>query len=401
MPDTRVVFLHNIWTPYRAALFARIAGLGAMDFRVIYTAASEPNRLWRVPTPEELPANCEYLPGTRIRVLGRNWWWNPGLAARLESIRPGAVVITGLGAWSSLAAMAWCWARRVPIVLWDESCGVGVWRRIRGSRSGTPFGSRVATGEASGHPANVESDLERLIKSRLMARIALVMVPGAAAATFQLETLGVECGRIAVVGDPVDNLMFSSGAEAAASVRHRWGVADDAVVFLYVGHLSREKGVDLLLDAFAGLEANGQVELVLVGEGELRKRAESQAGVRCEGFVEPAGLPPVYAAANVFVFPTLHDVWGLVVNEAMAAGLPVVCSRFAGCAVDLVDARNGAVVDPRDKAQLVSAMKRLCDRGVRLPMRSVSLERIAKMSLDGTARLMTRAMLRAVDAYHA
>src|SRR5437660_3712761 len=96
------------------------------------------------------------------------------------------------------------------------------------------------------------------------------------------------------------------------------------------------------------------------------------------GFVHRDELASYYGLAECFVFPTHSDTWGMVVNEAMASGLPVICSQVAGCAADLVEA-NGRVVVPRNAAELSSAMEQIAGNPtLREQMSSRSREMIQK-----------------------
>ena len=101
-----------------------------------------------------------------------------------------------------------------------------------------------------------------------------------------------------------------------------------------------------------------------MGEGSAREEVTRRARqiapgqVRCTGFVHRDQLAGYYALAEVFVFPSHSDTWGLVVNEAMACGLPVISSDAAGCVADLIEDRwNGRVVGRGDVLQLASAME--------------------------------------------
>jgi glycosyltransferase involved in cell wall biosynthesis len=106
-------------------------------------------------------------------------------------------------------------------------------------------------------------------------------------------------------------------------------------------------------------------------------------------------LAAYYALADVFVFPTHTDPWGLVVNEAMACGLPVISSGAAGCAADLVESGwNGRVVSPGDVEQLAAAMAELAgDNELRSLMGQRSRERIELYSPEACAAGMASAML--------
>ena len=111
-------------------------------------------------------------------------------------------------------------------------------------------------------------------------------------------------------------------------------------------------------------ELREQLGLVFAGDGPLRLELESLAREICPGTVQFAGfvqrdeLAGYYTLAECFVFPTHTDTWGLVINEAMASDLPIICTSVAGCATDLVKT-NGRVVPPKDITQLRNAMQEI------------------------------------------
>jgi glycosyltransferase involved in cell wall biosynthesis len=175
--------------------------------------------------------------------------------------------------------------------------------------------------------------------------------------------------------------------------------------FLFVGRVVREKGVFELLSAYAKLEESmrQQVGLVLVGDGACRPQLELQAAsispgvVRFAGFAQQGQLATHYALAEMLILPTYTDTWGLVVNEAMACGLPVIVSKVAGCAADLVKENwNGLLVEPRDVSSLTSAMRSLADRpDLRATMGANSMQHISRYSPTewsaGVARMVQAA----------
>src|SRR5262249_37221431 len=118
----------------------------------------------------------------------------------------------------------------------------------------------------------------------------------------------------------------------------------DETVFLFCGQMIARKGLDLLLAAFARLvEMRGRVRLTLVGrEAELQTElaklsAPVRESIRYEGFQAPEALPRFFAEADVFVLPSRYDGWGVVVNQALGAGLALLCSDAVGAAHDLVE----------------------------------------------------------------
>jgi glycosyltransferase involved in cell wall biosynthesis len=130
-----------------------------------------------------------------------------------------------------------------------------------------------------------------------------------------------------------------------------------------VGRLVRSKGVVDLVNAYGSLpaEVRAEVSLVFAGDGPMRAPLEPLArdiypgSVFFAGFVQRDDLANYYALAECLVMPTHSDPWGLVVNEAMACGLPVICSKVAGCAADLVG-ENGILIEPGKVPELASAM---------------------------------------------
>ncbi len=181
-----------------------------------------------------------------------------------------------------------------------------------------------------------------------------------------LEQLGMPRERIGTFYDVVDNRFFQESADEARrspELRQRLGLPGK--YFLYVGRLSPEKNIDGLLEAFAKYRSEGgQWDVVLVGDGPQRQELEQlSARLNVSGNVKFAGLKNTreiteyYAFASCFVLPSSREPWGLVVNEAMSAGLPVLVSDRCGCAEDLVGhGRNGFLFDPSRPEQLGAYM---------------------------------------------
>lgn len=169
--------------------------------------------------------------------------------------------------------------------------------------------------------------------------------------------------------DVVDNQVYANGAAVARlqadSLRRRLGLPDR--YFLFVGRFAPEKNVLRMIEAYARYrQAAGQRAwgLVLVGGGpletELRARAKNLSGVVFAGFQQADALPKYYGLASCLVLPSISETWGLVVNEAMAAGLPVLVSHRCGCVPELVqNGVNGYICDPldiEDLARLLGVM---------------------------------------------
>jgi glycosyltransferase involved in cell wall biosynthesis len=168
---------------------------------------------------------------------------------------------------------------------------------------------------------------------------------------------GVEVRRLFFAPFCVSNSAFrldgASHAAARERVRGELGLGEDEVVVLFVAKLTAQKRVDDLIRAFALIERQfANARLVISGSGEeaqqLRKLAADLSLERLvfAGFYNQSKLPALYAACDLFVLPSVQESWGLAVNEAMAAGLPVVVSDEVGAAPDLVEGKGTGIVFP-------------------------------------------------------
>ena len=194
----------------------------------------------------------------------------------------------------------------------------------------------------------------------------------------------------------VDNATFRTRALAAAStraaVRAELGFSADAPIALFAGKLvSRKRPLDLVRAA-ARLSSRGrEVGVLVVGsgplEGELRDlAATTSVPAAFAGFKNQSDIPAYYAVADVLVLPSDDETWGLVVNEAMASGLPAVVSDAVGCSPDLVtEGLTGACFRARDVDSLADALERA------LPLRRSSrtqdalAARMARYSVETAA----------------
>lgn len=178
------------------------------------------------------------------------------------------------------------------------------------------------------------------------------------------------------------------------------------VQFAFVGRLDGEKGAQVLLRAWrlSGLHAP-DAALVLVGDGPLREQASALRSVRAVGALEPAEVRNSYAAADVVVVPSIptrdwKEPWGLVVNEAFSAGVPVIATDAVGAVAGGLarHGRNALVVPAGDEAALAAAMLRLADdAGLRARLAAAAREDVLPYRFDAWAAGMSAA-LRAAGA---
>jgi 1,2-diacylglycerol 3-alpha-glucosyltransferase len=174
--------------------------------------------------------------------------------------------------------------------------------------------------------------------------------------------------------------------------------------FLSINRFIQKKNLPFLINTYATYRQTvGKMswDLVLCGDGELRSQLEHQIHtlglenyVHLPGFLQQNELLPYFAHANCFIHASTHEQWGLVVNEAMAAGLPVLLSNRCGCFEDLLlEGFNGFGFDPEDHQQLADLMIKISSGSVDLEvMGKASLQHIQKYSPDYFAKGLKQAI---------
>ncbi len=353
-----LVYIANIWTPYRSALVNELRERAPYSVSAIYLSASESRRRWTVPTLQQSGDGDLVLTPPAGSSAEKPFPLCGSLLRVLQARKPHVVIVTGYGSPCTLLALAWARANRARCFVWDETIECG---------------------------KREESPVVRHAKRALARASTGVLVPGELARRYQEVALGVPPALVSTVGDSVATEDFLVSPDHRRAARARLGVPRGSRVFLFVGRLEPEKGVHYLLQAFRHIAVRDPVLLLAGGTVPPGSLAPS---VRPLGFVAPESMPEVYASADVFVFPTLGDVGGLAVNEALAAGLPVVCSRFAGCVADLVKRPSGIVVDPSDVPALRRAMAAAADTDHLEVRREHALSVSQSMTLASTAERM-------------
>ena len=341
-----ICIVTNIPRPYRRALFSAVDDrlqANGLQLRVIYT--SDPSK--HVRRGSGTPAANAGHPEQFVRSMSFRLAYDrvvsipTGLARALGKLMPAGVVVGGFGTDAILSAR-WCRTRRIPLIVWS-----GAWP-----------GREGAVGR-------IKSATRRHLVQRADAFIAY----GTAAAGY-LATVGAPTDRVFYAWNTVDLEGIAGAAREAAARRpqltDKYGLA--AKNLLYVGTLVESKGLLELISAALAIGApSSDWALHLVGAGPLREELESkvrtagkQSHFRFHGLRPESDVAELLGVADGFVLPTKREAWGLVINEAMACGVPVVASPQAGATRDLIeDGVTGFVVDPDDKQKLAATMSRL------------------------------------------
>lgn len=327
----KIVLVTNIPTPYRVPLFNTLSSKlrdAGVCLKVAFAAPTYARRKWQV-DGDSFRFDATIL-SIRDRSRGRRKpvFFYPGLVRFLQSESPDVVIAAGF----SMGTMkSWLWSRfsRAPLVIWSGS-----------------------------EPEN-RGALRRAYRSFLARGCEGAVCYGSRARTYMID-LGMPEDRTWLALNTVDVHFFRSRTKQLA------GSDPTPRRFLYVGDLVRQKRVDLLLQAVDVLSRRRQdfiVEIVGTGpiEATLRRMVEEQGlrkFVRFEGYQPNDELPRYFAAASGFIFPTDKDIWGLVLIEAMAAGLPCVASIRAGATDDVVrHGENGWAADFHDPSSVADRLE--------------------------------------------
>jgi glycosyltransferase involved in cell wall biosynthesis len=348
-------------TPYRSPLFDRVAARSEVDLTVIYAATTVAGRTWSVqPHHRAVFLGGLRAPGLR-RLLRHDYPVTPGIGRALRRARPDVVVVSGWSTFASQAAIAWSRARRVPFALLVESHDLGpraTWRR-RVKRTVVP---RLVRGAAS------------FLAVGSLARDSLV-------------SHGAPAERVRVFANTVDLDLWEERAGRLAArrpeLRAELGAGEEDVVVLSVGRLTAEKGFDALVRAAAAV-ADRRLILAIAGSGPEEaalKELAGELGVRLHllGDLPESRVAEAYVAGDVFALLSLHETWGVVVNEAAASGLPLVLSDRVGAASDLLrDGENGFLVPAAHVDAAAEALSKLAsDEELRRALGDRSRELVA------------------------
>ena len=169
-----------------------------------------------------------------------------------------------------------------------------------------------------------------------------------------------------IPGVGIDVSRFRGNGAQGAALRRELGIPEDAAVLLSVGDLNKNKNHRAVLEALARME-NRNLHYVVCGRGPLKEELEAFARekgladrVRFMGYRDD--IPAFYAMADVFVFPSFREGLSVSVMEAMASGLPIVCSRIRGNTDMVEDGVNGYLMEPGNPDSIAGALRRLENR---------------------------------------
>ncbi len=332
-PKPKLGLLLNIIAPARLRLYSVLAD--HFDLLILHGGTESNRDSWQglekaIPTAQVVRAwGWQLHHGKKVagEVFDEKFIHvTPGFAWHLLRFRPEAVITNEMGL-RTLTALAYGTLFRKPVWVW--------------------WGGTAHTERKIG-------PLRRIIR-KIVTLWTRHWISYGRTSTGYLLQLGVKRERILESQNAVDEDRFQTPAEP------KWTIQPRPVV-LHAGQFIERKGLGALLNAAAKLQQEGcEFSLLLVGNGREKQALEQRAAalglknVHFRAAQAPDKMPSVYRSADVLVFPTREDVWGLVANEAILSGIPVLCSKYAGCAPELFAPES--IFSPEDPNEFTQKLR--------------------------------------------
>ena len=326
--DPRLYYLDDIPTPYRLGVQRRIAQQWGGAFRIAYCAEIEPGRRWSLDFDG---LDVEFLPGRQWRPpMQRNpfsFKWNPTVIQSLEAFRPDVVVLSGYAHSTMRRTARWC------------------------RRKGIPYGIVCESSCRNSHCSGWRWLLKRILVAPLVRNMAFGLPVGHEAADYLQQLAGQERPMFFFPNTP-DTSMFIREADwirenpaIEQELREKLGIPSDKKIVLFAGRMIKAKRPADAIKAFFQLDRRirDNAVLVMVGEGPLLPALREMTGIDTACIIFPGWLSDartlarLMAISRCLLLPSEHEPWGAVVNEAMAAGIPVVASDKVSAAIELVE----------------------------------------------------------------
>ena len=317
----RVNYYSIVPSPYQRELFYALSQLPELDIKVFYLEKSVADSPW----PEkELQPYEKVLAGTFLRWGASRFHLN----WHLPSLNNTDIVV--INGYQNIVAQ-WILqtqSDRIPCIFWGEKM----------------------VGTASG----IKGKLQQIFANSLNKCAAIAAIGTKAQKDYQQR----------FPDKPIFNIPYY--CNLAKFSHNRPERPRTTITIIFCGQMIVRKGVDLLLSAFSRIIANGlEAKLLLVGrEAELPQMMSDLPPNVCDrieyaGFQAPEALPEFFRQADIFVLPSRYDGWGVVVNQALGAGLPIICSDAVGAVTDLVEqGKNGSVFPAGNLDALYEALKK-------------------------------------------
>ena len=331
----KVAIITSFPRAQRVAVYNEMMNNDNFSFNVFYLRSMPYGRHWKY-GPKLL--HSHHL--VKELRIWKHLYLSPGLFSKFKSYKPDLMIMTQYASPGMQLLMYYCSIRKIPWIFWGEAPHVRY------------------------ESAFVKNEFLRT----LLRKIAMIPIKYFAKEVWGIGNRAISDYRQEFGSNKVyRNLPYFSDLTDFLSAGHN-RIISDVPVFMFSGSLSYRKGADLFVKAIEELSTKGyRFDVIVLGVGEFRSLFDSidvseNIRIRMCGFVQLNEVPDQYSRANILVFPSRHDGWGMTLPEGMAAGMAVISTPYTGCAVDTIKHKdNGLIVDTDTHEHLAAAMKELLD----------------------------------------
>jgi glycosyltransferase involved in cell wall biosynthesis len=328
------VLITNIPNPYRVPLFNELSKQLKNDnihLKIIFANKTYKRRLFQL-NESDFQFDYTFLDNEAITVGNNNentYFTYKGLYQQLKNEKPDSIIVSGFSS-ATVKVFLYSLINRTPYIIWN--------------------GSIAKKGR--------KDSFIRTLQRKLLTQFAKAFIAYGTKAKSYLMSIGAADEKVFIATNTVDTSFFETATNECRQSIHNDGLNH----FLYLGYLVPRKNVGLLIDIANELkQKRNDFCIDIIGDGESREQLELKVKnldlcefVKFHGFKQKNELPSYFANTKALLFQTDFDIWGLVLNEAMAAGVPCLSSANAGASNDLIqNGHNGFVVDYENKADII------------------------------------------------
>jgi glycosyltransferase involved in cell wall biosynthesis len=328
------VLITNIPNPYRVPLFNELSKQLKNDnihLKIIFANKTYKRRLFQL-NESDFQFDYTFLDNEAITVGNNNentYFTYKGLYQQLKNENPDSIIVSGFSS-ATIKVFLYSLIKRTPYIIWN--------------------GSIAKKGR--------KDSFIRTLQRKLLTHFAKAFIAYGTKAKSYLMSIGATEEKVFIATNTVDTSFFETATNEC-----RQSILNDGLNhFLYLGYLVPRKNVGLLIEIANELkQKRNDFCIDIIGDGESREQLELKVKnldlcefVKFHGFKQKNELPSYFANTKALLFQTDFDIWGLVLNEAMAAGVPCLSSANAGASSDLIqNGHNGFVVDYENKADII------------------------------------------------
>lgn len=370
LKNLKVALITNVIAPYRRPLFEELGK--NVDLTVVCSTKNKADKNWK---SSKCYGNASYkhiiLKGLNLNLKNDYSYIQPELFLRLYKLKPNIIITSAYGPNTFFASL---FARLlgIPCILWSAST--------------------IASEKKY-------SNIRNLYRKILIKMQSAFIAVGSDSNDYLLSIgASIEKCYIAynAVGDMPQSGKIASIIKKSENIKSTYS----GTILLYSGQLIRRKGLDLLFSALKLVQESHNITMLIIGSGPLENALRKIANdlklqnVIFLGFKQDEDLMSYYFASDVYVLPTREDTWAMVINEAMQCGLPVVCSKYAGCVTDLVhDKITGLIIDPYDKKNFALTLNEIISNNEQRDKLKVEAQkRISKFSIKSSTNIFIQAI---------